>query len=256
MNPSDAHSSLTALRQLKEMLDTGTITSTEFETLKRQIVFGLEPALPLEPPMPAATEPLGLPPVTASPPLGAAEMPAAYVLEEKKEAFTESVPPGSLPAETEWLATNDPSLQFEDDVDDDEADTVPPLEEERRNPLNLVFALGGLLVFLGVIAYLMLGRPTTPNEHLTSTSQTAADSTSTAPEVGPQAEQLNLPPAAAPETIRVAPVNQPVPTQAANQFQVDSATTSAPAAPVKKAAVPPPAPTASPVATDSASTAP
>ncbi len=35
MSPSDAHSSLAALRQLKEMLDAGTITPAEFETLKR-----------------------------------------------------------------------------------------------------------------------------------------------------------------------------------------------------------------------------
>ena len=230
MNPSDAHSSLAALRQLKEMLDAGTITPAEFETLKRQIVFGVEPALPLEPSMPAATEPFSPPPTAAYPPPTAAEVPAAYVPEENREPFAAPLPPANPPAETEWLAADPDSLPDDDD-------TVPPLEEERRNPLNLIFALGGLLVFLGVIAYLMLGRPATPNEHLTSASQTAADSTATVPEVGPQAEQLNLPPAAAPETIRVAPVMRAAP--ASNQFSTDSAAAPAVASPAPAATAAP-----------------
>ena len=230
MNPSDAHSSLAALRQLKEMLDAGTITPAEFETLKRQIVFGVEPALPLEPPAPAATESLSSLSTAVYPPLTAAEVPVAYVPEEDNEPLAEPLPPANPPAETEWPAA-DPDLLPDDD------DTVPPLEEERRNPLNLVFALGGLLVFLGVIAYLMLGRPATPNEHLTSASQTAADSTAAVPEVGPQAEQLNLPPAAAPETIRVAPVVRAAP--ANNQFSTDSAVAPAVASPAPAATATP-----------------
>lgn len=47
------------------------------------------------------------------------------------------------------------------------------------------------------------------SEHLTSISQTAADTVAVAPETGPQAEQLDLPPAATPETVRVAPVVPP-----------------------------------------------
>jgi hypothetical protein len=214
MNPSDAHSSLAALRQLKEMLDAGTITPTEFETLKRQIVFGQEPALPLEPVAEGPTRPV--PAQTTPPPLATYETPAAYPpAEEVDENVT---PPISQPADADWLAAPAPSLLPASDMDTD----TPP-EEERRNPLNLIFALGGLLVFLGVIAYLMIGRPSAPDEHLTSASQTAADSTAVVPEVGPQAEQLNLPPAAAPETIRVAPVTQPMPAQAASQFRTDSA---------------------------------
>jgi hypothetical protein len=214
MNPSDAHSSLAALRQLKEMLDAGTITPTEFETLKRQLVFGAEPALPLEPA--ANKAPLNPAPLVAAlPPLATpeTETPVPYAPIEANSA--EPLPPVAPAADTDWLASAAPSS-----LPTDEGSLLP--EEERRNPLNLVFAIGGLLVFLGVIAYLMIGRPTTPDEHLTSASQTAADSTAVVPEVGPQAEQLNLPPAAAPETIRVAPVTQPVPAQAAGQFRSDS----------------------------------
>ena len=215
MNPSDAHSSLAALRQLKEMLDAGTITATEIETLKRQIVFGLEPALPLEPT--ATEEPASPAPVqTIQPPLAAYETLAPYSLAEEEVAKSPT-PPLSQPADTDWLASAAPNLLHASDTD-----AATPPEEERRNPLNLIFALGGLLVFLGVIAYLMIGRPSTPDEHLTSASQTAADSTAVVPEVGPQAEQLNLPPAAAPETVRVAPITQPVPAQAASQFRTDS----------------------------------
>jgi hypothetical protein len=231
MNPSDAHSSLAALRQLKEMLDAGTITPTEFETLKRQIVFGQEPALPLD----AATEEPASPVPVAMPlpPLPVPETTAPY-------SPTEANTP-----DTDWLASAAPSLLPADD-------TAPP-EEERRNPLNLIFALGGLLVFLGVVAYLMIGRPSTPDEHLTSASQTAADSTAVVPEVGPQAEQLNLPPAAAPETVRVAPVTQPLPASSASQFRTDSA--AAPVATPRVIKAPSVAPAAgATVVTDSSST--
>jgi hypothetical protein len=60
------------------------------------------------------------------------------------------------------------------------------------------------VLLLGLILYLLLGQ-SRPSEHLTSTSQTAADTVSVTPETGPQAEQLDLPPVAAPETVRVAP---------------------------------------------------
>jgi len=243
MNPSDAHSSLAALRQLKEMLDAGTITSTEFETLKRQIVFGQEPALPLE--TAAAGEPASPAPAhITQPPLASDETPAASSPVE--EVDENAALPISQPTDTDWLASAAPSLLHPDDA-------APLPEEERRNPLNLVFALGGLLVVLGVVAYLLIGRPTTPDEHLTSASQTAADSTAVVPEVGPQAEQLNLPPAAAPETIRVAPVTQPLPAQAASQFRTDSV--AAPAVAPRATKAPASAPAAgSTVVTDSSST--
>jgi hypothetical protein len=103
------------------------------------------------------------------------------------------------------------------------------------------------------VAYLLIGRPARPDEHLTSGTQTAADSTATAPETGPQAEQLNLPPVAAPETIRVAPVVRPAP--ANSQFSIDS--TAAPAvaspAPAATPASKAPAATATTTVTDSTS---
>lgn len=228
MNPSDSHSSLAALRQLKEMLDAGTITPAEFEVLKRQIVFGVEPALPLassnsaEPVAPVFTEPTPLP--TPS------EAPTNYFFPEKEVASMPTPQPATpSPAEPDWQAAAAPSLLH---TQEEEEPLAP--EEERRNPLNLIFAIGGLLVFLGVIAYLMLGRSTTPNEHLTSTSQTAADSTATVPEVGPQAEQITLAPAAAPETIRVAPATPPVSARAASQFRTDSVVTPAATPPAAK----------------------
>ena len=252
MNPSDPHSSLSALRQLKEMLDAGTITPEEFETLKRQVVFGTEPALPLAPP---ATP-------SAEAPSYAAPEPPAPEPEPTWAAYETAAPnPAELPlpppASPDWLAAPAPML-----LPTDEAD-LPPLEE-RRNPLNLVFAIGGLLVFLGVVAYLLIGRPARPDEHLTSGTQTAADSTASAPEVGPQAEQLTLPPAAAPETIRVAPVVRPVP--ANSQFSADSAdstavasptpVTTAPASKAPATKAPAVTPAASPTVADSAAKAP
>jgi type II secretory pathway component PulM len=77
-------------------------------------------------------------------------------------------------------------------------------EEPARNPLALVLSIGGVLVFLAVVAYLTLNRP--PSEHISSTSQTAADSLATTIDTGPQAEPLPAT-VAAPETIRVAPTN-------------------------------------------------
>ncbi|QKG57697.1 SHOCT domain-containing protein [Hymenobacter sp. BRD128] len=215
MIPSDPHSSLAALRQLKEMLDAGTITPQEFETLKRQVVFGAEPALPLTP----LTENLAEAPAYEVP-----EAPAP-VPEATNAAYDTSAPnpaelPPPPPATPDWLAAAAPSLLAHEEAD------LPPLEE-RRNPLNLVFAIGGLLVFLGVVAYLMIGRPAQPNEHLTSGTQTAADSAATVPEVGPQAEQLSLPPAPAPDTVRVAPQERPAPAPA-SQFKADSVAAPAP----------------------------
>jgi hypothetical protein len=243
MSPSDPHSSLAALRQLKEMLDAGAITPQEFETLKRQLIFGVEPALPLTPP----TEGLASEVPTSETPEAPASMPEASI------AAYDTIAPNPVelspppPANPDWLAAAAPNLPTTDESD------LPPFEE-RRNPLNLIFAIGGLLVFLGVVAYLMIGRPAQSDEHLTSGTQTAADSTTTTPEVGPQAEQLTLPPAA-PDTVRVAPRTQLAPAPAASQFKADSAATPTPA-PAAASKAPAAAPTASPVPTDSATKAP
>ncbi|MGI4864456.1 MAG: SHOCT domain-containing protein [Janthinobacterium lividum] len=233
MNPSDANSPLATLRQLKEMLDAGTLTPQEFEALKQKLVFGQAAAAEIiEPASPLAAF---IPPVSVSDALT-----SAPVL-----PVEESLPP--QPTETpDWLAAAAPAL----------LDHTPPapayeesFEEEKRNPLNLVFAIGGALIFLAVVLYLTLGNRAA-DEHLTSTTQTAADSTTVVPETGPQAQQLTLPPAS-PETIRVAPAT-PLPTApAASKFSTDSSAVATPpvAAPAKPAAKPAPTTT---VATDSA----
>lgn len=217
MNPSDAHSSLAALRQLKEMLDAGTITPQEFETLKRQLIFGLEPALPLAP----ADSSSDLEEASAGSlagdvlPEAPAPLPeatiAAYDTVAPNPAELAPPPPAALP---DWLAAPAVSIPS--------AGPDSHMAEEGRNPLNLVFIIGGVLVVLGIVFYLFMGRPAAPDEHLASGSQTVADSTAVVPEVGPQAEQITLAPVAAPETIRVAPVARPVVTAAARQFKADS----------------------------------
>lgn len=226
MNPSDANSPLATLRQLKEMLDAGTLTPQEFEALKQKLVFGTSAAESTEPVAPAV-------------PVASAHIPPAYI------PPTESIVPGAPevsagPAsETpDWLAAA-PALV---DHSTPEPTEEPVYEEglEKRNPLNLVFAIGGALVFLAVVLYLTLGNRSA-DEHLTSTTQTAADSTRVAPEIGPQAQQLTLPPAT-PETIRVAPVVPATVAPAAGEFRTDSTAAAAPVvAPASPKAVAKPA---------------
>lgn len=233
MSPSDAHSSLAALRHLKELLDAGTITPAEFEVLKRQLIFGNEPDAPPLVPTP--------PPAAEVPPLAGSPDPASY---GGGRPEVPPVPAARPSSEPDWLAAPAPGLPLLS-----EESALPPLAE-RRNPLNLIFMVGGVLVLLGIVLYLFIDRPHNPDEHLTSTSQTAADSVATVPEVGPQAEQLTLPPAAAPETIRVAPALRPAAVPAPRSLAADSAAPAAqapaPAAPPAKApaaAKPTPAPT-------------
>lgn len=237
MNPSDANSPIATLRQLKEMLDAGTLTPQEFEALKQKLIFGTDAAVPAAPVAPA---------IPASP------IPPAYVAPaDASVPVAPEVSPVPPPETPDWLAAAAPALV-------DHSASTPVAEEElvydegleKRNPLNLVFALGGALVFLAVVLYLTLGNRAA-DEHLTSTTQTAADSTRVAPEIGPQAQQLTLPPAS-PETIRVAPVMPATVAPAASQFRSDSTATPAPAVPTtpaKAAAKPVPNMT---VATDSA----
>jgi len=251
MTPSSdsAGSPLATLRQLKEMLDAGTITPAEFEALKQQLVFGAKGEAPTATPGPVVSD---VPP---------APVPTPYL--DTPAALTPEATPLLTP-EPDWLAA--PAALPASVLADDQAEfnDEPELVAERRNPLNLVFAIGGLLLFLGVVAYLTLGRPTTPDEHVTSTSQTAADTTSASPEVGPQAEQLTLPPAAAPETVRVAPAVAPVATPLATDTAVTPSASAPAAAPTSAASVVTPKATApkpaiatpkstAPVVTDSAS---
>lgn len=219
MNPSDANSPLATLRQLKEMLDAGTLTPQEFEALKQQLVFGsTAPAIPISStpaPLPAA-DPLPLPVV--------------------EEPVTASAPEVSSAADSpDWLAIPTPLP-----VADPAPATYAAEPEERRNPLTLVFAIGGALLLLSIILYLVLGHPTSADEHLTSTSQTAADSAAVAPEVGPQAQQITLAPTV-PETIRVAPATPPPAATVPAGFRTDSV-----AAPAATTPLPVPAPATPP----------
>ena len=214
MSPSDAHSSLAALRQLQELLDAGTITPPEFEALKRQLIFGAEAA-------PAASPTPPAPPEAALPP----PEPAALTDDAQLLATLSSPSP-------DWLAAAAPSLLSYEDA------PTPAPSAERRNPLNIIFIMGGILVLLGIVAYLTLERQP-PSEHLTSASQTAADSTAVVPEVGPQAEQITLPPVAAPETVRVAPVVRPVAPVIPPPSVADSVENTPVVAPVRPAPVAP-----------------
>jgi hypothetical protein len=221
MNPSDANSPLATLRQLKEMLDAGTLTPHEFEALKQRLIFTNEPVAPPQPmasAMPPVAEELSYTPPT--PPV-----------EEELPVSLAQAPPTEWPLPATALPTE--STPYE-----------APVEEapEQRNPLTLVFAIGGALLVLALVLYLALGNRST-DEHVTSISQTAADSSAVAPEVGPQAQQITLPPVTAPETVRVAPA---VPLPAASSFHRDSVVAPAPAATAPVTAAPP---AAAPVAT-------
>ena len=232
MNPSDANSTLATLRQLKEMLDAGALTPQEFEALKQKLLFGPEAsgASP-EPPLASTLgQPSVAPELAAAPPIAPAQV--------------DLPPAAATPEGTDWLAAAAPVL-----LENTSTDPLIEAPQERRNPLTLVFIIGGVLLLLAMVLYLTLGG-SPPDEHLTSTSQTAADSTAAAPEVGPQAAQLTLPPAV-PETIRVAPVvRPPVTAPAASKFSTDSAAapaTTAPAvAPAKPVAKPTPTTTTEP----------
>lgn len=181
------NSPLDTLRQLKEMLDAGALTPTEFEALKQRLVF--TPPAPLAAPEVMAPEPVvplafTHPPVTTEPILPLAEeLPAAA--------------PTYYAAEPAPLPEPEPAWRTRDEF--------PPMPgEPARNPLALILSIGGVLAFLAVVLYLNLNRP--PSEHISSTSQTAADSLAAPIETGPQAAPLPST-VAAPETVRVAPTN-------------------------------------------------
>jgi hypothetical protein len=196
------NSPLDTLRQLKEMLDSGAITPTEFEALKQRLVF----TTPASPPAPAAPtalppEPVAspAPPAFTRPPVAAeaALLPAEELPPPTPTYFTAGPEPLPEPMLQEPLPEPEPAWRTRDEF--------PPIAEEpARNPLALIFAIGGVLAFLAVVLYLNLNRP--PSEHISSTSQTAADSLAAPIETGPQAEPLPTT-IAAPETVRVAPAH-------------------------------------------------
>jgi hypothetical protein len=222
MNPSDANSPLATLRQLKEMLDAGILTPQEFEALKQKLIFGNEPIVPLPPVEPAISAPDTELVQTPPTPLFNEE---ALIIQAPATTMEWPVPAATPPVESTYYAA--------------------PLDEavEQRNPLTLVFAIGGALLVLALVLYLALGNRST-DEHVTSTSQTAADSTAVAPEVGPQAQQITLPPVTVPETVRVAPA---VPLPAASSVRRDSTVVApVPAATAPVTAAPPAAPVTTP----------
>lgn len=221
-------SPLNTLRQLKEMLDAGALTPAEFEALKQRLVFG-----DAVPPAAAAPPEAELPPPPANPVSNApssthwSPLPPALTAPLHSPGFgyaaadaTEVPPPAaSVPAadSNDAPAAWEPTTLF--------AAAVPLEPEQRwateaaaeaetppaRSPLALILSIGGLLALLALVLYLSLNRP--PSEHISSTSQTAADSVAAAIETGPQVAPL--PPAAAPETVRVAPARPaPRPTAA------------------------------------------
>ncbi|GAA4012374.1 hypothetical protein GCM10022408_26340 [Hymenobacter fastidiosus] len=231
-------SPLDTLRQLKEWLDAGTITPAEFDTLKRKLLFSEPAAAPVVPPA-ATPEPTAtsgpvedpyLPPIVRqstpgfAPPVAPPNAPAAPA-----ESFSrpfESGRPGASPSAEDTYDTEVP--------DPAGPEVEMPYVAPARSPLSTVLIVGGIIALLALVAYLMLGNQ--ESEHLSSLSQTDADSLQVAPETGPQAEQIDLPPAAAPETVRVAPAMPPMTTPA----PADSVRNPAPA-PVETAPATPPA---------------
>ncbi|MBH8557983.1 SHOCT domain-containing protein [Hymenobacter negativus] len=216
------NSPLDTLRQLKEMLDAGAITPTEFEALKQRLVF-TAPAAPTAPSVPVAPEPAAPEPVAPPMPVGFNRPPMAPepVLPLAEELPAPEPEPVSFTAGPEPMPEPEPAWRTRNEF--------PPMAEEpARNPLALVFAIGGVLAFLAVVLYLNLNRP--PSEHISSTSQTAADSLALAApvETGPQAEPLPAT-VATPETVRVAPAHPaPVIQPRATPTRSDSAATAPP----------------------------
>ncbi|WP_400193554.1 hypothetical protein [Hymenobacter sp. B81] len=180
-NPSP----LDTLRQLKEWLDAGTITPQEFETLKRKLLFDEKNATAPEAHLipPPVDDPL-LPPVVVDEP-GQPQL-EPVILDPVSHRPTEAALPHSSPAPADELSE----------------EAYEP-ERPAKQPLATVLIVAGVLLLLAVAAYLLLGNR--ESERLTSDTLTAADSTAVTVEEGPQAEQLELPPVAAPETIRVQP---------------------------------------------------
>ncbi|MET4074711.1 SHOCT domain-containing protein [Hymenobacter sp. UYCo722] len=218
-NPS---SPLDTLRQLKEMLDAGALTPTEFEALKQRLVFApaapdpaaAAPIAPVAPALPAPEAPTAHPapalppasPLSLSNPGQFDSRPAPHREETQARVF-EPVPEPLFRTEAsaDFPVTDGDSGDVAAEMLTD-ANALDPASPPAapNSSLGLVLAIAGVLVFLAVVAYLGFTRPA--SEHISSTSQTAADSVAAPIETGPQVAPL---PAitAAPETVRVAPAN-------------------------------------------------
>jgi|GEM_PF-913142 len=211
------------------------------------------PALPVEPVAPPVASVPPIPPVAAPPvaPIVVPPVPEPTVISAPVEEpslppivhYTpEAVPPVAPPT-----APAPPAESFSRPFESGRPEASPsaeevydmaplePVEEDEempyvapaRSPLSTILIVGGILALLALVAYLMLGNR--ESEHLSSTSQTGTDSLQVAPETGPQAEQIDLPPAAVPETVRVVPVAPPVTAPAVDSSAMAPAPTTAPA---------------------------
>lgn len=201
-------SPLDTLRQLKEMLDAGALTPTEFEALKQRLVFGNAAS-------PASATPPAAPPDDVPPaPVPYSPTFATVAADEEPAAFTAGLPePGTVPGESAvpLACSSAPEPLPEPPVPGWPPTRLPEVAPlPARNPLALILSIGGVLAFLAVVLYLTLNRP--PSEHISSTSQTAADSLAAPIETGPQVAPLP-PSAAVPETVRVVPAHPAPPMQ-------------------------------------------
>ena len=228
MDPS-LETALAELRQLRRDRQNGLITDRDYDRrvavlLQGQNASALLALLQAEGGAPATVSPPavvpGPAPVLWSPPAAPAEfLPVAPVSAPVPAPVVSApvpvfkTPPAAPPPIPPASAVEDEAM----------AELGPPASSPL---LNYVLIGGGLLLLALLVAYLLKGQR--PSEHLTSASRTAADTTALVPEVGPQAPRIELPPVAAPETVRTFPRTAP-PTPAA----VDSA------APVVVPAAPP-----------------
>ncbi|AWM33492.1 hypothetical protein [Hymenobacter nivis] len=263
MDPS-LETALAALRQLRHDRQNGLITDRDYDRRIATLLQGQNapvllallqaeggaPAVPSPPAAPVAPAP-AVGPGRVAPPTAptpdfpetrkpavppAATMPDFTGLKRPTPPAVPPVPPVAAPPPTA--------------VEDEAAAELgaPPAGSPT---LNYVLIGGGVLLLVLLVVYLMSGPRA--SEHLTSTSRTAADSAATAPEVGPQAPQLERPPVAAPETVRVFPQTAPVVPAPDSTAPASAAVPSAPvAAPAAAPAADSTATVALPVATAAA----
>jgi len=214
-------SPLDTLRQLKEWLDAGTITPQEFETLKKKLLFNdAAPSAPVLP-EPAATPEVTVPLPLLPEPLPPPEAPYGGPTAASRPTITSSTEPDEVVLPPDYSRLSD---------EEEETPALPA----KSNSLATILIVGGVLALLALIIYLSVGNRS--SERLTSVSKTDADTVVVQPEVGPQAEPLELPPVAAPETVRVAPALPPT------ALPADSLTPAVAPAPVTETPAPAPAP--------------
>ncbi|GAA4048514.1 hypothetical protein GCM10022409_38690 [Hymenobacter glaciei] len=163
------------------------------------------PTIPAVPPV-ASTPPEPLPPAPFYASLSSSVPPAPEVVEVDALVFEPVAEPMFMSeASADFpVAVGGPSYVNTEALPDDEETDLAAVPAERNSSLGLVLAIAGVLVFLAVVAYLNFNRPA--SEHISSTSQTAADSVATTIETGPQVAPLPTT-SVAPETVRVAPTN-------------------------------------------------